>query len=81
MKKEKFRCSKSRKLQDPCEVWQSMDGLWEVRVLKKYQVPEKESTNPYARWYVATMSPYTHGSWEYGDQYVKEIKAVMKRVK
>jgi hypothetical protein len=34
---------------------------------------EKESKNPYARWYVASRSPYTYGSWEYGDIYIKDV--------
>ena len=27
----------------------------------------------YARWFVAAKSPYTHGSWEMGDDYAREI--------
>ena len=44
------------------------------RVLKKYQRPDKEAENPFARWFVATKSPYTYGNWELGDGYVRDIK-------
>ena len=40
-------CGKKRKLDNPYEVWK--DGGWEWRVLKKYQTPENEAKNPYAR--------------------------------
>jgi len=46
---------------------------FEYRVLKTYQRREKEINNPEARWHVATKSPYTFGSYEYGDGYLKHI--------
>ena len=48
-------------------------GDWEWRVLKRYQSPDGERANPYARWYCAVKSPLTYGSWEYGDTYISEI--------
>ena len=33
-----------------------------------------EKANMYARWYCAVKSPMTHGSWEYGDVYVNDVK-------
>ena len=66
-------CRKSRPVDDPYEVWQNNQG-WTWHVLKKYQNPENEAKNPYARWFVAVESPFTYGSWEYGDTYVSEIK-------
>ena len=26
-----------------------------------------------ARWHVAVKSPFTHGSWEYGDSYIESV--------
>jgi len=66
-------CRKSRPVDDPYEVWQNGHG-WTWHVLKKYQNPDNEAKNPYARWFVAAKSPMTFGSWEYGDTYVSEIK-------
>ena len=70
-------CRKSRPVDDPYEVWQSdpnrfMHG-WTWHVLKKYQNPDNEAKNQYARWFVAAKSPMTFGSWEYGDTYVSDI--------
>ena len=62
---------KTRPLDNPYTVYKR--GYWEWRVLKAYQSPEKEATNPYARWFCAVKSPYTFGSWEYGDTYVSDI--------
>ena len=66
-------CRKSRPVDDPYEVWQNGHG-WTWHVLKKYQNPDNEAKNQYARWFVAAKSPLTYGSWEYGDTYVSEIK-------
>ena len=49
--------------------------------MKKYQRPDKEAENPHARWFVAAKSPYTYGSWEYGDTYVKDIMDYGVRIK
>jgi hypothetical protein len=66
-------CNKTRPVENPYEIWKSPDGTWEWRVLKKYQAPELEKKNPYARWYCAVKSPFTYGEWEYGDTYVNDI--------
>ena len=66
-------CLKERKVDNPYEIWINNSG-WEWRILKKWQSPEKEKENPWARWYCAVKSPFTHDSWEYGDTYVKDIK-------
>lgn len=68
----KNTCAKTRKVDQPYEIWRN--GDWEWRVLKKYQQPEKEAQNPYARWFCAVKSPMTYGSWEYGDTYVADVK-------
>lgn len=78
---ESFPCSKSRKANDPCEVWESADGQWKWKVLKKYQKPEQEAKNPYARWFCAVSSPMTYGEDELGDVYVNDIKKYARRVK
>jgi hypothetical protein len=65
-------CAKTRKVNEPYEIWAA--GNWEWRVLKKYQTPEKESQNPYARWFCAVKSEFTFGSYDMGDVYVREIK-------
>jgi hypothetical protein len=49
------------------------EGDWEWRVLKRYQSPDAERANPYARWFVAVKSPMTYGSWEMGDSYISQI--------
>jgi hypothetical protein len=68
-------CGKTRKVNEPYEVWRNSAG-WEWRVLKKWQAPDKEGpANPYARWFCAVKSPFAHGSYEMGDVYVAEIKA------
>lgn len=68
-------CAKMRKIDNPYEEWFGPGGF-ETRVLKKHQVDDNKL---YARWFCATKSPYTFGSWEYGDMYVKDIKNTMTR--
>ena len=55
------------------EVWQSPDGRWTYFVLKKYQSPEKEAQNPFARWFCMIQSPAAPNG-EYGDVYVAIVK-------
>ena len=69
----KNECGKTRKLDEPYEVWTGPAGF-EGRVLKKYQNPEREAENPHARWFCAVKSNFTHGEFELGDVYVSEIK-------
>ena len=70
-------CSKTVKPEQAYEVWQITDhpqygGEWTWYVLKKYQSPEKEATNEYARWLCFVTSPYVPRG-EYGDTYVSSI--------
>jgi hypothetical protein len=58
---------------EPYAIYKNEMAGWEWRVLKTYQRPDKERSNPYARWFLATKSPYTYGSYELGDGYSKEI--------
>ena len=69
----KNKCGKTREVDNPYEIWTNPFAGWEWRVLKKYQSPAMEASNPHARWFCAVKSPYTYDSWEYGDVYVKEI--------
>ena len=79
-------CSKTRKLDNPYEVWEfrmqlGLDVLnIEYRVLKKYKNPENEAKDPYARWHTAAKSEATFGNWEYGDMYAKDITSTGRRV-
>ena len=80
----KNECGKTRKLEDPYEVWicRSEFGLMiEYRVLKKYKNPKNEAEDPFARWFTAARSEATFGSWEYGDTYVRDIVSTGRRTK
>jgi hypothetical protein len=72
MPREKNLCGRRREIENPYEIWQA--GDFEYRVLKKYKSPTAEANDQYARWLVATKSPYTFGSWEMGDTYAVDIK-------
>jgi len=66
-------CAKRMTPETAYEVWQSYNGAWTYFVLKKYQTPEMEAKNPYARWYCMVQSPITPKG-EYGDVYVSTVK-------
>ena len=78
MARAKNFCGKMRKQDNPYETWTLTDfsgkAVWIWKVLKKYQTPENEAKNPYARWLVSSQSEGTFGGWEMGDTYVHEIK-------
>ena len=76
----KNECGKTRDVENPYETWVNREAGWEWRVLKKYQRLDKEAANPYARWFVAVKSPFTHGSYDYGDTYVSEITSNAQKV-
>ena len=71
-------CGKMRKVDEPYEVWKSLDGTWTWNVLKKWQVDDDK---PYARWFCGVKSPMTYGEYELGDVYVANIKGYAVRVK
>ena len=83
----KNECGKTRDINNPYEVWECKMNIGleilniEYRILKKYQTPKKEAENPFARWFVAAKSEATFGSWEYGDNYVRDIVSIGRRVK
>lgn len=72
-------CGKTRPKTNPYEIWRSLDGGWEWRVLKKYQTPEGEAANPYARWFCSVTSPFCPQG-EMGDVYISEIKSQAVKV-
>ena len=61
-------CAKTRDKDHPYEVWRNNAG-WTWNVLKKWQVNDDK---PFARWFCYVVSPFAS---EYGDVYVKDIKA------
>jgi len=73
----KNKCLKTRKVDNPYEIWTNAMG-WEWRVLKKWQVDDNK---PYARWFCAVKSPFTFGKYDYGDVYVSEIIGNARRIK
>jgi hypothetical protein len=73
----KNECAKTRPVENPYETWQSRDGSWTWKVLKKYQV---DDCKPYARWLCAVSSPFTYGGYDMGDCYVSEIMSGARRV-
>jgi hypothetical protein len=70
--KMKNLCGKTRPKDNPYETWKSFDGSWTWQVLKKYQSPEKEAQNPYARWFCNVVTPIVPEG-EMGDVYVRDI--------
>lgn len=71
-------CGKTVKPEDAYEVWKNASG-WTWYVLKKYQSPEQEALNPYARWFCLVKSPYVPEG-EMGDVYVRDIKSSARLV-
>jgi len=67
----KNECGKTRKVNEPYEIWRNEEAGWEWRVLKKWQVDDNK---PYGRWFCAVKSPFLFGSYEMGDTYVQEVK-------
>lgn len=77
----KNTCGKMVKRENAYEVWQSRDGSWTWYVLKKYQSPEAEAKNVYARWFCDVTSPIVGEGGEMGDVYVSEIKQNAIKIK
>lgn len=66
-------CGKTRPVTRPYEIWEGNGFTY--KVLKKYKNPESEAKDPYARWFLATSSPFTFGSEELGDGYARDVRA------
>jgi hypothetical protein len=73
----KNECAKMRPVSNPYEVWATADRTWTWKVLKKYQTPEKEALNPYARWFCSVTSPICT---EMGDVYVATITGAAVKI-
>ncbi len=73
-------CAKTVSREKAYEVWQSLDGSWTWYVRKKWQSPQQEAKNPYARWYCDVVTPIVPEG-ETGDVYVREITANARRIK
>ena len=63
---KKTSFSKPRTIANPLEIWQSSDGTWEWRVLKKKSD---------LIWECAVKSPNTFEGWEYGDVHSQTVVA------
>ena len=62
-------CGKTRKEDNPYEIWKGTGG-WEWLILKKYQ---HDDNKPYARAFCKVFSPFTPDG-ELGDVYISEIQ-------
>lgn len=71
-------CAKTVSRENAYEVWKAGDWTWYV--LKKYQSPEKEAENEYARWFCDVVTPIVPDG-EMGDVYVNEIKGHAIKIK
>jgi len=69
----KNECGKTVTRENAYEIWQTPDKSWTWYILKKYQTPEKEAENPYARWFCDVVTPFVPDG-EMGDTYIKDIK-------
>ena len=79
-KREPNLCKKERKVDNPYEVWKSVDGTWEWRVLSKAQTPSNEARNPYSIWFCGVKSPFTYERYELGSVYAKEVKEMAVKI-
>ncbi len=73
-------CSKRVEPEEAYEVWKSFNGTWTYFVLKKYQSPEQEAKNSYARWFCMVKSPGTTERGDWGDVYVSTVKRGTRQV-
>ena len=73
MNDKKLTTDERIKTSNPIEIWESLDKSWRWEVYKKYQKPENEAKNQYARWFCKVFSPICPDG-ELGDVYVSEIK-------
>lgn len=77
---KKLNTDQRMKLHKPIEIWENIIIGWRWEVYKKYQKPENEAKNQYARWFCKVTSPLTFGGADYGDVYVSEIKENAVRI-
>ena len=79
-KREPNLCKKERNVENPYEIWKSLDGTWEWRVLSKSQNPTTEAKNPYSIWFCGVKSPFTYDRFELGSVYASEIREMAVKV-
>ena len=79
-KREPNLCKKERKVDNPYEIWKSLDGTWEWRVLSKQRSPSNEAKNPYSTWFCGVKSPYTYDRYELGSVYASEVREMAVKV-
>ena len=79
-KREPNLCKKERNVENPYEIWNSLDGTWESRVLSKSQNPTNEAKNPYSIWFCGVKSPFTYDRFELGSVYASEIREMAVKV-
>lgn len=60
---------KTAKIGTPYAIYVGGSFTW---VVLKVNAPSKKPEG-YATWFVAAKSPYTSGSWEYGDTYAVDV--------
>lgn len=70
-------CGKTVRRDQAYEVWQTPDQSWTWYVLKKYQSPQAEAQNRYARWFCEVVTPLCPDG-ELGDTYVRDIQSVAR---
>lgn len=73
-------CGKTVTRENAYEVWATPNHSWVWYVLKKYQNPEQEAKNEYARWFCDVVTQYCPDG-EMGDVYVSDIKKYALRIK
>jgi hypothetical protein len=72
--------AKTRKVNEPYEVYVNEAAGFEWRILKHYQSPEKEAANPYARTFCAVKGPGTWDGYDMGDTYIKDYVTYGRRI-
>tara|TARA_Y100000310_G_scaffold272467_1_gene287424 strand:- start:192 stop:458 length:267 start_codon:yes stop_codon:yes gene_type:complete len=58
-------CGKTVSVDEPYEIYKDERSGFEWRVLKKYQTPENEAKNTFARWFCAVKKSYD--LWQLGN--------------
>jgi hypothetical protein len=73
-KVKKLTTDQRIKQDKPIEVYENKRAGWVWKVWKKYQRPDLEAKNPYARWFCSVKSPFTYDGYDMGDTYISDIK-------
>ena len=62
---------KSRTLSNPYAIYVDPRSGWKWKVLKTYKHSSAERKDPYARWFLASSSPWVQD--ELGDGYIQDV--------